>query len=156
MNMSGKTKNNENPQISQPQTSRLRDSSTDHSTAFYSTGLFKNKYTLSKIYFTRTTDAKSMSCVQTERKSLKVLISIIWSSASLRLWLLLPVTCCDECGKAGLSIWHLPRHTWGSHRVLVRCESNFEISPFSLYIARRHMFNSTYKIHFWKCILLFE
>jgi hypothetical protein len=38
------------------------------------TGLFKKKYTLSKIYFTKTTDAKSMSCVQMEGKSLKVLI----------------------------------------------------------------------------------
>jgi hypothetical protein len=45
-------------------------------------------------------DAKSMSCVRVERKSLKVLILIIWSGASLRLWLLLPVTCCDECGKS--------------------------------------------------------
>jgi hypothetical protein len=27
------------------------------------TGLFRKKYTLSKIYFTKTTDAKSMSCV---------------------------------------------------------------------------------------------
>jgi hypothetical protein len=58
--------------------------------------------------------------------------------------------------RAGLPIWHLPRHTWGSHQVLVRCENNFESSPFSLYIARRHMFNSTCKINFWKCILLFE
>jgi hypothetical protein len=41
-----------------------------------------------------------MSCVRMERKSLKVLISMIWSSASLRLWLLLPVTCCDECRKS--------------------------------------------------------
>jgi hypothetical protein len=41
------------------------------------TGLFKKKYTLSKIYFTKTTDAKSMSSVRMERKSLKVLISII-------------------------------------------------------------------------------
>jgi hypothetical protein len=56
-------------------------------------------------------------------------------------------------GKAGLSIWHLPRHTWGSHRVLVRCENNFESSPFSLYIARRHMFNNAWKIYFWKFIL---
>jgi hypothetical protein len=59
-------------------------------------------------------------------------------------------------GRAGLSIWHLPRHTWGSHRVLIRCENNFESSPFSLYIASRHMFNSACKINFWKCILLFE
>jgi hypothetical protein len=59
-------------------------------------------------------------------------------------------------GRAGLSIWHLPRHTWGSHRVPVRCENNFENSPFSLYIARRHMLNSTCKINFSKCILLFE
>jgi hypothetical protein len=59
-------------------------------------------------------------------------------------------------GRAGLSIWHLPRHTWGSHRVLVRCENNSESSPFSLYIAHRHMFNSTCKINLWKCILLFE
>jgi hypothetical protein len=59
-------------------------------------------------------------------------------------------------GRAVLSILHLPRHTWGSHRVLVRCENNFESFPFSLYIARRHMFNSTCKINFWKYILLFK
>jgi hypothetical protein len=59
-------------------------------------------------------------------------------------------------GRAGLSIWHLMRHTWGSHRVLVRCENNFESYPFSLYTARRHMFNSTFKIKFWKCILCVE
>jgi hypothetical protein len=64
------------------------------------TGLLKNKYTLSKICFTKTTDAKSLSCVRMKRKSLNVLISMIWSGASLRLWLLLPVTCCDECGKS--------------------------------------------------------
>jgi hypothetical protein len=29
------------------------------------------KYTLSKIYFTKSTDANSMSCVRMERKSLK-------------------------------------------------------------------------------------
>jgi hypothetical protein len=58
--------------------------------------------------------------------------------------------------RAGLSIWHLSRHTWGSHWVLVRCEKNFESSPFILYIARRHMVNSTCKINFWKCILLYE
>jgi hypothetical protein len=57
--------------------------------------------------------------------------------------------------RSELSTWHLPRHTWGSHRVLVRCENNPESSPFSLYIVRRHMFNSTCKIIFWKCILLF-
>jgi hypothetical protein len=56
-------------------------------------------------------------------------------------------------GKAGLLIWHLPRHTWGSQRVLVRCGNNFESSPFGLYITCRHMFNSTCKINFWKCIL---
>jgi hypothetical protein len=65
-----------------------------------STGLFRKKYTLSKIYFTKTADAKSMHCVRMERKSLKVLISMIWSGASLRLWLLLPLACCDECGKS--------------------------------------------------------
>jgi hypothetical protein len=43
----------------------------------WNTGLLKKKYTLPKIYFTKTTDAKSMSCVWTERKSLKVLISMI-------------------------------------------------------------------------------
>jgi hypothetical protein len=42
--------------------------------SFLHTGLFKKKYTLSKIYFTKTTDAKSMFCVRTERKSLEVLI----------------------------------------------------------------------------------
>jgi hypothetical protein len=41
------------------------------------TGLLKKKYTLSKIYFTKTTDAKSMSCVRMERISIKVLISMI-------------------------------------------------------------------------------
>jgi hypothetical protein len=41
------------------------------------TGLFKKKYTLSKMYFTKTVDAKSMSCVRMERKSLKVLILMI-------------------------------------------------------------------------------
>jgi hypothetical protein len=35
------------------------------------TGLFKKKYTLSKIYFRKNSDAKSMSCVRMERKSLK-------------------------------------------------------------------------------------
>jgi hypothetical protein len=58
-------------------------------------------------------------------------------------------------GRVGLSIWHLPRHTWGSHRVLVRCENNFESSPFSLYIERHHMFNSACKINSWRCILIF-
>jgi hypothetical protein len=33
------------------------------------TGLFKKKCTLSKIYFTKTTDAKSMYCVRMEKKS---------------------------------------------------------------------------------------
>jgi hypothetical protein len=45
--------------------------------ARYHTGLFKKKYTLSKVYFTKTTDAKSTSCVRMERKSLKVLTSMI-------------------------------------------------------------------------------
>jgi hypothetical protein len=39
---------------------------------FRYTGLFKKKSKLSKIYFTKTTDTKSMSCVRMERKSLKV------------------------------------------------------------------------------------
>jgi hypothetical protein len=47
----------------------------------HSTGLLKKKYTLSKIYFTKITDAKSMSCVRIERKSLKVLI---WISRQVR------------------------------------------------------------------------
>jgi hypothetical protein len=58
-------------------------------------------------------------------------------------------------GRVGLLILHLPRHTWGSHRVLVKCENNFESSPFSLYIACHHMFNSTCKINFSNCILVF-
>jgi hypothetical protein len=41
------------------------------------TGLFKKKYKLLKNYFKRTADAKLMSCVRMERKSLKVLISMI-------------------------------------------------------------------------------
>jgi hypothetical protein len=45
-------------------------------------------------------------------------------------------------GRAGLSIWNLPRHTWGWHRVIVRCENNVESYPFSQKIARRHMLNS--------------
>jgi hypothetical protein len=40
----------------------------------YYTGLLEKKYTLSKIYFTKTTDAKSVSCVGMERKYLKVMI----------------------------------------------------------------------------------
>jgi hypothetical protein len=96
----------------------------------YCTGLFKKKYTLSEIYFTKTTDAKSMSCVRMERKSLKVLISMIWSGASLRLWLLLPVTCCDESGKSWIIDVTLPLHTWGWRRVPVRCENKFHSSHF--------------------------
>jgi hypothetical protein len=38
-----------------------------------------------------------------ERKFLEILISMIRSGASLRLWLLLPVTCCDECGKSWIT-----------------------------------------------------
>jgi hypothetical protein len=34
--------------------------------------------------------------------------------------------------RAGLSIWYLPSYTWGPHRVLVRCENNFESSTFIL------------------------
>jgi hypothetical protein len=75
------------------------------------TELLKNKFTISKFYFTKTTDVKSMSCVRMERKSLKVLISMIWSGASLRLWLLLPVTCCDECGKS----WIIDLTSTASH-----------------------------------------
>jgi hypothetical protein len=41
------------------------------------TGLFKKKYTLSKIYFTKAAVVKSMSCVRMERKSLIVLMSMI-------------------------------------------------------------------------------
>jgi hypothetical protein len=58
-------------------------------------------------------------------------------------------------GRAGLLIWHLPHCTWVSHWVLVRCENNFQSSPFSLYIARHHMFSSFCKINFWNCVLLF-
>jgi hypothetical protein len=74
-----------------------------------------------------------------------------WGCGSCYLW-----RAATSVGRAGLSIWHLPHHTWGSHQVLVRCENIFESSPFSLYIARRHMFDSTCKINFWKCVFLFE
>jgi hypothetical protein len=74
-----------------------------------------------------------------------------WGCGCCYLW-----NAATSVGIAVLSIWHLPRHTWGSHRVLVRCENNFEGSLFSLYIAHRHMFNSTCKINFWICIFLFE
>jgi hypothetical protein len=50
---------------------------TSYSPFHNTTGLFKRKYTHSKFYFTKITDAKSMSCVWMERKSLKVLISMI-------------------------------------------------------------------------------
>jgi hypothetical protein len=114
----------------------------------WNTGSFKKKYTLSKMYFTKTTDDKSMSCVRMERKSLKFWCR--WSEAAHH-W---GCGCCylwhaaTSVGKAGLSILHKPRHTWGSHRVLVRCENNFESSPFSLYIERRHMFNRLVKLVF--------
>jgi hypothetical protein len=52
------------------------------------------------MYFTKTTDVKYMSCIRMEIKSLKVQISMIWSGASLRLWLLQSVKCCDECGNS--------------------------------------------------------
>jgi hypothetical protein len=76
--------------------------------------------------------------------------SHLWGCGWCYLW-----HAATSVGNAGISIWHLPRHTWGSHRVLVRCENNFENSPLSQNIARRHMFNSTCEINFWKCILLF-
>jgi hypothetical protein len=57
-----------------------------------------------------------------------------------------------ECGKSWIINLTLPRHMWESHRVLVRCENNFESSPFSLHIAHHH---STCKINSRKCILLF-
>jgi hypothetical protein len=44
---------------------------------FEDTGLYKKKYALSKIYFTKTTHDKPMSYVRIEGKSLKVLISMI-------------------------------------------------------------------------------
>jgi hypothetical protein len=165
------------------------------------TGLYKKRHTLLKIYFTKTVDAKSMSCVRMERKSLRVLIwisrqvpgahgiivcqgelcskwrqpyrrklSACWNSPRRQCQVCNDIsghvmerirqpeslsTTGTSVGRAELSIWHLPRYAWGSHRVLVRCENNFESSPFSLYIARRNMFNSTCKIYFWKCILIF-
>jgi hypothetical protein len=169
---------------------------------YFNTELLKKKYKRSKIYFTKITDAKSMSCVRMERKFLKILIWIshhvpgvhtIFLSAkgscvqnggkrtgksllragirhdvSVKCATIFSDTLWKEStnqkvyitgtsvGRAGLSIWHMPCYTWGSHWVLVRCENNFESSPFSLYIARRHKFNSILKINFWKCILLFE
>jgi hypothetical protein len=74
----------------------------------------------------------------------------LWGCGCCYLW-----HAATSVGRAGLSIWHLPCHTWDSHRVLVRCENNFESSPFILYVAHRHMYNSTCKINFWKCILPF-
>jgi hypothetical protein len=136
-----------NPEDSHLQT-RRRENLKSYS---YTTGLFQKKYTLSKIYFTKTTDAKSMSCVRIERKSLKVLISIIWSGASLRLWLLLPVTCCDEGGKS----WIIDLTSAASHVGLTSSackvwKKNLRVLP-SVYI--QHV--GTCKIHFSKCILLF-
>jgi hypothetical protein len=63
------------------------------------TGLFKNRKHLKKLFY-KTTDAKSMPFVRMERKSLRVLIWMIWIGSSLRLWLLLPVKCCVQCGKS--------------------------------------------------------
>jgi hypothetical protein len=117
------------------------------------TGLFKKKYKLSKIYFTKL--LKLNSCpVYGWKGNLSNLW--YWWSEEAHHW---GCGCCylwhavTSLGRAGLSIWHLLRHTWGSHRVLVRCENNFESSPFSLYIARRRMFNTICNINFWKCIL---
>jgi hypothetical protein len=59
-----------------------------------------------------------------------------WGCGCCSLW-----HAATSVGRVGLSIWHLPYHTWGSHRVLVRCENNFERSPFNQNIVRRHMFN---------------
>jgi hypothetical protein len=80
---------------------------------YWNKGLFRKKYTLSKMYSTKTTDAKSRSCVRMERKSLEVLISMIWCDASLRLWLMLPVTCCNECGKSWIiDLTSAKSHVW--------------------------------------------
>jgi hypothetical protein len=127
-----------------------------HSRLVRSTGLFKKKYTLSVIYFTKTTDAKSMPCERMERKSLKVLIWISRQVPAAHAVILSATGSYVECGKSWIIDFTLPHHTWGSHRVLVRCGNNFESSPFSLYIAHRHMFNSTCKINFWKFILIFN
>jgi hypothetical protein len=113
------------------------------------TGLLKNKYTLSKIYFTKKLLTLNPCLVHLWKGNLSKLW-YRWSEAAHHwrcgCWNLLHAA--TSVGRAGLSIWHLSRHTWGSHRVLVRCENNFESSPLSLYIARRYMFNSTCKIHF--------
>jgi hypothetical protein len=116
----------------------------------------KEIYTF-KILFYKNTDAKSISCAYGWKGNLTK-FWYRWSEAGHH-W---GCGCCcpwhaaTSIGNAGISICHPPRHTWDSHRVLVRCENNFGSSLFSLYIEHRHMFNSTCKINFWKFILLFE
>jgi hypothetical protein len=120
------------------------------------TGLFKKKYTLQKFIL-----RKLLTLNPCPVYGWKGNLSEFWYrwSEAAHHW---GCGCCclwhaaTSVGRAGLSIWHLPHHTWGSHRVLVRCENNFQSSPFSLCIARCHMFNSTCKIKFWKFILFFE
>jgi hypothetical protein len=95
--------------------------------SFLCSGLFKKKFTLSKIYFTKTTDAKSVSCVWLERKSLKVL------NIDLK-WCITEAVAAVTCGMLW-QVWEgldyrfdICRITWCSHWVLVRCENSWEFS----------------------------
>jgi hypothetical protein len=110
------------------------------------TGLFKKKYTLQKFIL-----QKLLTLNPCPMCGWKGNLSKFWNrwseeahhwgSGWCYLW-----HAATSVGRVGLSIWYLPRHTWGSHGVLVRCENNFESSPFSLFIEHHHMFNSTCKI----------
>jgi hypothetical protein len=91
-----------------------------------------------------------MPYVRMERKSLKVLIWISHQAPGARCARNNSVCQGELCGVWEYIDLTLPHHTWGSHRVLVRFKNNFESSSFSLYIAHRHMFNSTCKITFLK------
>jgi hypothetical protein len=109
------------------------------------TGLFKKKYTLSKICLKKLLTLNPCP-VYGWKGNLSKFWSR-WSEAAHHLG----CGCCYlwrasmSVGRVGLSIWYLPRHMWGSHRVLIRRENSFDSSPFSLYIyiyiARCHMFS---------------
>jgi hypothetical protein len=105
-----------------------------HKHKYDNTGLFKKKYTLSKFFSQKLLKLNSCPVCGWKGNLSKFWYRLYeaahhWGCGCCYLW-----HAATSVGRARLSISHLPRYTWGSHRVLVRCENNFDSSPFSLYI----------------------
>jgi hypothetical protein len=88
------------------------------------TGLFKTKYTISRIYFTKTTDSKSTSCVWMKRKSLKVLIWISRQMPGAHTIILYAKGCYVQNGGKGTRESFL-RAGIRQDNVSVKCETTF-------------------------------